>query len=238
MLITDSDSYSAIEMRHLRALVAVGRTSSFSRAANELGYAQSAVSQQIAALERIVGVALVERPGGPRPVSLTPQGQVLVRHAERMLARLAVARGDLLALAAGEAGHAAHRHVPVGRRPAAAGGGAAVPGRPAGRRDPPARGPERGGAARGRPGGRARPRVRAHPRPRSAVRVARAGARPVGAARAPRLRAGRAPAGAARGARRAADDRVADLDADRRTSSRGWPASGSTSTSCSAPTTT
>jgi DNA-binding transcriptional LysR family regulator len=104
MLITDSDSYSAIEMRHLRALVAVGRTSSFSRAANELGYAQSAVSQQIAALERIVGVALVERPGGPRPVSLTPQGQVLVRHAERMLARLAVARGDLLALAAGEAG--------------------------------------------------------------------------------------------------------------------------------------
>ncbi|MDX6378512.1 MAG: hypothetical protein QOE98_2815, partial [Gaiellaceae bacterium] len=104
MLITDSDSYSAIEMRHLRALVAVARTSSFSRAANELGYAQSAVSQQIAALERIVGVALVERPGGPRPVSLTPQGQVLVRHAERMLARLAVARGDLLALAAGEAG--------------------------------------------------------------------------------------------------------------------------------------
>jgi DNA-binding transcriptional LysR family regulator len=104
MLITDTDSYSAIEMRHLRALVAVARTSSFSRAANELGYAQSAVSQQIAALERIVGVALVERPGGPRPVSLTPQGQVLVRHAERMLARLAVARGDLLALAAGEAG--------------------------------------------------------------------------------------------------------------------------------------
>ena len=104
MLITDGDNYAAIEMRHLRALVAVGRTSSFSRAATELGYAQSAVSQQIAALERIVGTALVERPGGPRPVSLTPQGQVLVRHAERMLARLAVARGDLLALAAGEAG--------------------------------------------------------------------------------------------------------------------------------------
>ena len=104
MLISESDNYAAIEMRHLRALVAVGRTNSFSRAATELGYAQSAVSQQIAALERIVGTPLVERPGGPRPVSLTPQGQILVRHAERMLARLAVARGDLLALAAGEAG--------------------------------------------------------------------------------------------------------------------------------------
>jgi DNA-binding transcriptional LysR family regulator len=104
MLITEGDNYAAIEMRHLRALVTVARTSSFSRAAVELGYAQSAVSQQIAALERIVGAPLVERPGGPRPVSLTPQGQILVRHAERMLARLAVARGDLLALAAGEAG--------------------------------------------------------------------------------------------------------------------------------------
>src|SRR4029078_3647742 len=102
MLITEGDNYAAIEMRHLRALVAVGRTSSFSRAAADLGYAQSSVSQQIAALERIVGTALVERPGGPRPVSLTPQGQVLVRHAERVLARPAVARGDLLALAAGE----------------------------------------------------------------------------------------------------------------------------------------
>src|SRR6476620_10923962 len=99
MLITEGDNYAAIEMRHLRALVTVAKTSSFSRAAVELGYAQSAVSQQIAALE-----PLVERPGGPRPVSLTPQGQILVRHAERMLARLAVARGDLLALAAGEAG--------------------------------------------------------------------------------------------------------------------------------------
>ena len=238
MLITDSDSYSAIEMRHLRALVAVGRTNSFSRAANELGYAQSAVSQQIAALERIVGVALVERPGGPRPVSLTPQGQVLVRHAERMLARLAVARGDLLALAAGEAGTlriGTFQSVGAQLLP---GGGAAVPGRPAGGRDPPARGPEREGAARRRPGGRARSGVRADPRPRSAVRVARAGARSVGAARAPRLRAGGAPAGAAGGARRAADDRVADVDAGRTTSRRGWPASGSTSTSCSAPTTT
>ena len=46
-----------------------------------LGYTQSAISQQIATLERIVGEQLVERPGGPRPVSLTEAGQLLLRHA-------------------------------------------------------------------------------------------------------------------------------------------------------------
>ncbi len=104
MSIDDGDSYAGIEMRHLRALVTVARTSSFSAAARELGYAQSAISQQIASLERIVGARLLERPGGPRPVSLTEAGVVLHRHAERMLARLTVARGDLRALAAGDAG--------------------------------------------------------------------------------------------------------------------------------------
>jgi DNA-binding transcriptional LysR family regulator len=104
MSIDQTDSYSGIEMRHLRALVAVARTSSFSRAARDLGYAQSAISQQIAALERIVGMQLVDRPGGPRPVALTDAGRLLVHHAERMLARLGVARGDLRALAAGDAG--------------------------------------------------------------------------------------------------------------------------------------
>src|SRR4051812_21099034 len=152
MLITDSDSYSAIEMRHLRALVAVARTNSFSRAANELGYAQSAVSQQIAALERIVGVALVERPGGPRPVSLTPQGQVLVRHAERMLARLAVARGDLLALAAGEAGTPRVGTLPSLGSPLLPGDGPPLPPRPPPLQNPPLRGPHEQGALRARPG--------------------------------------------------------------------------------------
>ena len=104
MSITSGDEFAGVEIRHLRALVAVGRTSSFSRAAAQLGYAQSAVSQQIAALERAVGVRLVERPGGPRPVSLTEAGRVLNRHAERVLTRLVVARGDLAALTAGEAG--------------------------------------------------------------------------------------------------------------------------------------
>jgi DNA-binding transcriptional LysR family regulator len=86
------------------ALDAIARTSSFSQAAAELGYAQSAVSQQIATLERAVGHKLVERPGGPRPVSLTEAGELVLRHANHITARLGAVRADLDALAAGEAG--------------------------------------------------------------------------------------------------------------------------------------
>ncbi|MEV6607009.1 LysR family transcriptional regulator [Kutzneria sp. NPDC051319] len=93
-----------VELRHLVALAAVGRHASFSRAAEELGYTQSAVSQQIARLERLVGQPLVERPGGPRPVRLTPAGEVLLRHAEAIRARLTSAAADLDALAGGTSG--------------------------------------------------------------------------------------------------------------------------------------
>src|ERR671927_2003080 len=100
----EPDRWLGIELRHLTALEAVGREGSFGRAAISLGYTQSAVSQQIAALERIVGARLVERPGGPRPVSLTEAGELLVRHAEAIAARLAAAQADLAALADGQAG--------------------------------------------------------------------------------------------------------------------------------------
>ena len=99
-----TDGYPGVEIRHLQALRAVAETHSFSRAAEKLGYAQSAVSQQISALERAVGVQLVERPGGPRPVSLSEAGMVLDRHAIGVLARLSEARADLESLVSGASG--------------------------------------------------------------------------------------------------------------------------------------
>jgi DNA-binding transcriptional LysR family regulator len=95
---------SGIELRHLAALKAISEEGSFGRAAARLGYTQSAVSQQLAALEQTVGQRLVERPGGPRPVSLTEAGSVLLGHADAIVARLRAAEADLAALADGGAG--------------------------------------------------------------------------------------------------------------------------------------
>lgn len=98
------DGWLGVEVRHFAALRAVAAEGSFGRAALALGYTQSAISQQIATLERIVGEQLVERPGGPRAVSLTEAGHLLLRHAESIVARLEAAQADLNALRAGEAG--------------------------------------------------------------------------------------------------------------------------------------
>jgi DNA-binding transcriptional LysR family regulator len=92
------------DSRQLSALVAVVDQGTFGAAADELGYTQSGVSQQVAALERAVGTRLLTRPGGPRRVSLTPAGEALVVHARAVLARLQAARADLEAIAAGDSG--------------------------------------------------------------------------------------------------------------------------------------
>src|SRR4051812_32915475 len=100
----EPDRWLGVELRHLAALQALAQERSFGRAAQRLGYTQSAVSQQIAALERAVGERLVERPGGPRPVSLTEAGRLLVAHAEAIVARLKAAQADMAALHEGAAG--------------------------------------------------------------------------------------------------------------------------------------
>jgi molybdate transport repressor ModE-like protein len=102
--IMERDRWLGVELRHLAALEAVGRTGSFNAAALELGYTQSAISQQIAKLERIVGQRLVERPGGPRRVSLTDAGALLLRHADAIVAHLEAAQADMRAHGEGAAG--------------------------------------------------------------------------------------------------------------------------------------
>jgi DNA-binding transcriptional LysR family regulator len=100
----EPDRWLGLDLRHLVALKTIADEGSFGKAAERLGYTQSAVSQQIATLERIVGLRLIERPGGPRPISLTEAGRVLLRHAEAIQARLLAAKADMNALEAGDAG--------------------------------------------------------------------------------------------------------------------------------------
>jgi molybdate transport repressor ModE-like protein len=99
-----SDQWYDVELRHLTALEAVAREGSFRKAAEALGFVQSAVSQQIAALERAVGKRLVERSRGPGPVRLTDAGELLLGHARAIRARLQAAQADLGALDAGALG--------------------------------------------------------------------------------------------------------------------------------------
>jgi molybdate transport repressor ModE-like protein len=103
-VIVQANVWSQIELRHLAALQAVAQTGAFGRAAGQLGYTQSSVSQQIAALEQLVGQRLVERTRGSSVVELTEAGKLLVRHADAILARLHTAEADFAAYAAGTAG--------------------------------------------------------------------------------------------------------------------------------------
>ena len=77
----------------LRALTEVASRGSVSAAAESLDYTQPAISQQIATLEREVGIRLLER--GTRPARLTDAGRALVAHAEAVLARLDDAEQEL-----------------------------------------------------------------------------------------------------------------------------------------------
>jgi DNA-binding transcriptional LysR family regulator len=80
----------------LRTYVTVARLASFSEAARELGYTQSAVSQHIQTLEQDLGAPLLTR----RPVAPTPPGERLLEHAGPLLLRLDAARADVVRMAA------------------------------------------------------------------------------------------------------------------------------------------
>jgi DNA-binding transcriptional LysR family regulator len=85
-----------LDIRRLRVLHAVSSYGSVTAAAAALGYSAPAVSQQLAALEREVGMRLTERAG--RGIELTPAAAILVTHTDALLARLDAAESDLAAL--------------------------------------------------------------------------------------------------------------------------------------------
>jgi len=75
-----------MELRHLRTIVAVAEHGSFTKAAEELHLAQSAISQQIRRLETELGMEVFRRTS--RSVEVTPEGQVILDHARRVLGEL------------------------------------------------------------------------------------------------------------------------------------------------------
>jgi DNA-binding transcriptional LysR family regulator len=89
------------ELRHLAALDAVAAEGTFGRAATRLGYTQSTLSQQVAALERAVGGAVFDRLGGPRPPQITPLGRIVLEHAGVLLGAARAADEEIARFHAG-----------------------------------------------------------------------------------------------------------------------------------------
>jgi DNA-binding transcriptional LysR family regulator len=86
-----------LDVRRLKVLREVAARGSFSAAAEALSFTQSAISQQVAALERETGTQLVER--SPRGIRLTDAGQTLVKHTDSILGRIEDAEEELAAIA-------------------------------------------------------------------------------------------------------------------------------------------
>lgn len=93
-----------VDVRHLAALVAVVDEGSFAKAAKALGFTQSAVSQQIAALEKAAGLPVLDRPKGPRAAELTPAGELLLAYGRDVLARVEAMDDELDRLRRGISG--------------------------------------------------------------------------------------------------------------------------------------
>jgi len=103
-----------LNLTRVRVFFEVARHRSFARAAEELSYTPSAVSHQIAALERELGMSLINRSG--RPWSLTAAGEHLYRRAGSALGELATAEHDLAQLSTGARGRVRLSSVASGLR--------------------------------------------------------------------------------------------------------------------------
>jgi molybdate transport repressor ModE-like protein len=91
-----------LDVKRLRILREVATQGSFSGAAEELYLSQSAVSQQVATLEKEIGMTLLDRTSsGPK---LTDAGRALVAHTDAVLCRLEEAERELAAIAGLEGG--------------------------------------------------------------------------------------------------------------------------------------
>jgi DNA-binding transcriptional LysR family regulator len=98
----DSVDHNSVDLKALRAVVAVADRGSFRSAAKSLGYTQSAISHQIAALERALQAPMFTRPGGRGAISLTPAGDAVYRRARRVLGEVETLSADVAAIERGE----------------------------------------------------------------------------------------------------------------------------------------
>ncbi|HET8977670.1 MAG TPA: LysR family transcriptional regulator [Solirubrobacteraceae bacterium] len=99
---TDLLDHTPVDLKALRALVAVADHGSFRSAAKATGYTQSAVSHQVGLLERALAARLFTRPGGRGAVSLTTAGEVAYRRARRILGEVDSLGADVAVLQSGE----------------------------------------------------------------------------------------------------------------------------------------
>ena len=104
-----------MDPRRVLTFRAVAHQRSFSRAARELSLTQPSVSNQVAALEREIGARLLVR--GTGGLRLTPEGEILLEHADAIAGRLELARTQLAAAAAGR-----HARLRIGALPTALAG--------------------------------------------------------------------------------------------------------------------
>ena len=124
---TAADGWLGVEPRHLATFAAVADAKSFRLAARRLGYVQSAVSHQIAQLERTLGRQLVERGRGGHELALTPAGRRLLIHARRITNQIRSAAADVAYVSGGATVQLAVEPASVGLLPRVIGHVAEMP---------------------------------------------------------------------------------------------------------------